>query len=155
MPISTRATRTLDLLSVPYRIFEHPHPPVSFEQAARERGQVPGQIIRSILFRSGKENFFLTLMAGQGQISWRKLRAHLGVSRISMASEDEVLSVTGYAVGTVSPLGLSCPIRILADNSIFTPQEISLGSGVRGVAIIMKSEDLQRVLGKIEVGHFC
>ncbi|MCX6037486.1 MAG: YbaK/EbsC family protein [Chloroflexi bacterium] len=155
MPFASAATQTLDLLSVPYRVFEHPHPPESLEQAAHERGQTPEQIIRSILFRYEKENFFLTLMAGPGQISWRKLRAHLGVSRISLATEDEVLAVTGYAVGTVSPLGLPRPIHILADISIFRPQEISLGSGVRGVAIILKSADLQRALGKIEVKQFC
>jgi Cys-tRNA(Pro) deacylase len=155
MPISTPATRTLDQLTIPYRLFEHPHPPGSLEQAARERGQVPGQIIRSILFRYEKENFFLTLVAGPGQISWRRLRRHLGISRISMATEDEVLAVSGCVVGTVSPLGLPRPIRILADNSIFQSEEISLGSGVRGVAIIMKSADLQRALGKIEVGQFC
>ena len=61
-------------------------------------------------------------MAGPGQISWRKLRAHLGVSRISMATEEEVLAVTGYAVGTVSPLGLAHPIRILADMRYFHPR---------------------------------
>jgi Cys-tRNA(Pro) deacylase len=155
MPVSTTATQTLDQLSVPYRVFVHPHPPESFEQAARERGQAPGQIIRSILFRYEKENFFLTLMAGPGQVSWRKLRLHLGLSRISMATKDQVLAVTGYAIGTVSPLGLSRPLRILADGSVFKPEEVSLGSGVRGVAIIMKSADLQRVLGKIEVGQFC
>ena len=155
MPTSTPATRTLDLLSISYHAFEHSHPPESLEQAARERGQTPGQIIRSILFRYEKEKFFLTLVAGPGQISWRKLRAHLGVSRISMATENEVLAVTGYAVGTVSPLGLPRPLRILADVSVFHPQEISLGSGARGVAIIMKSEDLQWALGKIEVGQFC
>jgi Cys-tRNA(Pro)/Cys-tRNA(Cys) deacylase len=147
--------RTLELLGIPFRVFEHLHPPGSLEQAARERGQAPRQIIRSILFRYEKDNFFLTLMAGPGQISWRKLRAHLNVSRISLATEGEVLAVTGYAVGSVSPLGLSHPIRILADISIFTPQEISLGSGVRGMAIIMKSVDLQRALGEIEVGQFC
>jgi len=155
MPISTPATRTLDLLSVSYRVFKHTHPPESLEQAAHEREQVPGQVVRSILFRFDKENFFLTLVAGPGQISWRKLRAHLGVSRIAMATEDEVLAVTGYMVGTVSPLGLPRPIRILADLSIFRPEEISLGCGERGGAIIMKSADLQRVLGKIEVGQFC
>lgn len=155
MPISTPATQTLDRLSIPYRLFEHPHPPGSLEQAARERGQASGQIIRSILFRYEKENFFLTLMAGPGQISWRKLRAHLGVSRISMATENEVFTVTGYAVGTVSPFGLPHPIRILADESIFKPEEISIGSGARGVAIIIKSADLQRTLGKIEAGQFC
>ena len=72
-----------------------------------------------------------------------------------MATEEEVLEVTGYAVGTVSPLGLAIPTRILADIAIFKPEEISLGSGVRGVAIIMKSADLKRALGEIEVGQFC
>jgi prolyl-tRNA editing enzyme YbaK/EbsC (Cys-tRNA(Pro) deacylase) len=155
MRISTPATQALDLFSVPYRIFVHPHPPISIEQAARERGQTPGQIIRSILFRYEKTNFFLTLVAGPEQISWRKLRAHLDVSRISMATECEVLTVTGYAVGTVSPLGLLLPIRILADVSVFMPEEISIGCGALGVAIIMKSADLQRFLGKIDVGQFC
>ncbi len=155
MPVSTSATQTLDLLSVPYRVFEHSQPPTSLEDAARQRGQVPGQIIRSILFRYEKDKFFITLMAGPGQISWRKLRLHLGVSRISMATEDEVLAVTGYSVGTVSPFGLPRPVRILADVSVFEPEQVSLGSGVRGVAIIMKSADLQRVLGKIEIKQFC
>jgi Cys-tRNA(Pro) deacylase len=155
MPVSTPATQALDLLSIPYRLFEHSHPPGSLEQAAHERGQAPEQVIRSILFRYEKENFFLTLVAGPGQISWRKLRSHLGISRISMATKDQVLAVTGYAVGTVSPLGLPHPVRILADGSVFKPEEVSLGCGVRGVAIIMKSADLQRILGKIEVGQFC
>ncbi len=72
-----------------------------------------------------------------------------------MATEEEVLAITGYAIGTVSPLGLLHPLRILADLGVFEPQEISLGSGLRGVAIIMKSADLRRVLGKIETEQFC
>jgi Cys-tRNA(Pro) deacylase len=155
MVITTPATQSLDQLSIPYRVFEHLQPPGSLEQAANERGQVPGQIIRSILFRFEKDHFFLTLMAGPEQISWRKLRAYLGVSRISMASEDEVLTVTGCAVGTVSPFSLPHPIRILADVSVFTPEEISIGSGRRGTAIIMKSADIKRALGNLEVGQFC
>jgi len=155
MPIASAATRTLDQLSIPYRLFEHPHPPESLEEAARERGQTPDQIIRSILFRHEQEYFVLVLMAGPGQISWKRVRAHLGVSRISMASESEVRKVTGCEIGTVNPIGLPRPIRILADGSVFKQEEISIGSGVRGAAIIMKSADLQRAVGKIEVGQFC
>lgn len=155
MHFSTPSTRNLDLLSIPYRLFEHPQLPESLEQAACERGQVPEQVIRSILFRYQKDCYFLALMAGPGLISWRKLRSHLGVSRISLATEDEVLAVTGTGIGTVSPLGHPHPNRILADESVFKPDEVSIGSGMRGVAIIMKSADLHRALGKIEVGQFC
>ncbi len=78
----------------------------------------------------------------------------LGVSRITMASEAEVLEATGYVRGAVTPLGLPVPMRILADESVFKPEEISIGSGVRGVAIIMKSETLRKALGTVEIGSF-
>jgi len=154
MPVSTPTTQALDLLSIPYRIFQHSHPPGWLEQAARERGQEPGQVVRSILFRHEQEAFIMVLMAGPGQISWKRVRAHLGVSRLSMANETEVREVTGYQIGTVSPLGLIRTLRILADVSVFMPEEISIGCGVRGAAIIMKSSDLQRALGEVEIGLF-
>lgn len=73
------------------------------EQAARERGQRPEQVVRSILFRTGKDEYLLALVAGAAQISWKALRAYLGQSRLTMAKEDEVLRVTGYPIGAVGP----------------------------------------------------
>ncbi len=148
------AARTLDLLGIPYRLFEHPQPPESLEEAACQRGQSPGQIVRSIVFRLSKGQFVMVLMAGPGQIAWKRIRAALGVSRISMASEAEVLAVTGFRRGAVTPLGLPRPLRILADESVFANDEISLGSGVRGVAIILNPTDLQSALDDLEIGKF-
>ena len=96
----------------------------------------------------------MVLMAGPGQISWKRIRATLGVSRITMASEAEVLSVTGFVRGAVTPLGLPHPLRILADESVFIQDEISIGSGVRGLAIILKPTDLQSALDQVEIGNF-
>ncbi len=154
MTIASAATRTLDQLAILYRVFEHSTPPTSLEEAARAREQEPGQVIRSILFRHEQEYFVMVLIAGPGQIAWKRVRDHLGVTRLSMATESEVREVTGCEIGTVNPLGLPQPVRILADVSVFKPEEVSLGSGVRGAAIIMKSKDLQKALGKIEIGIF-
>ena len=148
------AARMLDRLGLPYRIFEHQKPPESFEEAARLRGQVPGQIVRSIVFRLAEGHFVMVLMAGSGQVAWKRLRTALGVARISMASETEVLAATGFVRGAVTPLGLPRPMRILADESVFVQTEISIGSGVRGVAIILKPTDLLSALGKLEIGKF-
>jgi prolyl-tRNA editing enzyme YbaK/EbsC (Cys-tRNA(Pro) deacylase) len=68
-----------------------------------------------------------------------------------MASEDDVLAVTGYRIGTVSPFGLPRPIRILIDPGVLKEQEISIGSGVRNTGIIMSSADLRRALKEAEV----
>jgi Cys-tRNA(Pro) deacylase len=154
MKNSIPSARALDLLGIPYRLFQHAQPPESFEEAARQRGQSPAQIIRSIVFRLAEGQFIIVLMAGPGQISWKLLRAALGITRISMASEAEVLAATGFVRGAVTPLGLPHPMRVLADESVFVPDEISIGSGVRGIAIILKPTDLQSALGQFETGKF-
>ena len=107
--------RALDELHVPYRLFVHAGPVHSLEQAARERQQLPDQVIRSIVFRVGKDEFLMVLMAGDRQIAWPALRRYLGQSRLTMATEDEVRRVTGYERGAVAPFGLPQPMRILVD----------------------------------------
>src|SRR5919202_4255216 len=151
MSPSTPVTRALDALRIPYRVLVHPGPVNSLEQAARERGQTPDQVVRSIVFRLGKGEYAMVLIAGERQVSWPTLRHYLGQSRLTMAKEDELLQATGYGVGAVSPFGLPQPIRILVDESVFAPEEISIGSGVRGMTVIMRSEDLRRALGEVEV----
>ena len=148
---STPATQALDRLAIPYRLFEHARVPESLEQAARDRGQAPEQVIRSLLFRLAQGQFILVLVSGPQQVSWPKLRAYLGVSRISMASEQEVLEFTGYPIGAVGPLGLAHPVRLLASRGVFEPEELSIGSGVRGLAILLKSTDLQKALENVEI----
>jgi Cys-tRNA(Pro)/Cys-tRNA(Cys) deacylase len=154
MSNSIPAAHALDLLGIPYRLFQHAQPPESFEEAARQRGQSPAQIVRSIIFRLTEGQFIMVLIAGPGQISWKRLRAALGITRITMASEAEVLTATGFVRGAVTPLGLPRPMRVLADESVFAPDEISIGSGVRGIAIILKPTDLQSALGRFETGKF-
>ena len=141
----------LDNLNIPHHVFTHPGPVSSLEQAARERGQRPEQVVRSILFRISEDEYLMVLVAGPAQISWKALRTHLGQSRLTMASEDEVLAVTGYPIGAVSPFGTLRQLRVLVDPSVFAEEEISIGSGVRGTTVVLKSVDLKRALGKLEV----
>jgi len=138
-------------LGVPHRVFHHEKPVHSFEQAAQDRNQKPGQVVRSILFRVKDGEYAMVLMAGQAQVSWKILRKILGRSRISMATEEEVLDVTGYRIGTVGPFGLLKPVRMLVDAGLMKEDEISIGSGMRDKAIILKSADLVKALGDVEV----
>lgn len=139
---------------IPHEVFVHPGPLRSLEQAAEERDQRLEQIVRSILFRVTKGKYLMVLIAGPTQIDWKILRQHVGTNRLAMASKDEVLSVTRYPLGAVAPLGLPHPIRILVDHSVLGEEIISMGSGIRSVAIILKSADLLQALGDYELGNF-
>jgi Cys-tRNA(Pro) deacylase len=145
------ASLTLEQLGIPHRVFRHEKPLASLEEAARERGQRPEQIVRSILFQVRAGEFVMVLMAGPSQVDWKKLRQQVKRSRIRMATEEEVLEVTGYRIGTVNPFGMKKQVRVLIDASVLQAEEISLGSGMRNVAIIMKSADLQKALGEVEI----
>jgi Cys-tRNA(Pro)/Cys-tRNA(Cys) deacylase len=145
------ASVALEKLNIPYRVFKHETPVTSFEQAASDRNQQPEQIVRSILFQVRPEEFLMVLVAGPAQIDWRKLRQLVKRSRVRMATEEEVLEVTGYRVGTVSPFGLKNPVKVMIDGSVLKEEEISIGSGVRNMAIIMKSEDLRQALADSEI----
>ncbi len=96
----------------------------------------------------------MVLVAGPEQISWKLLRAYLGQSRISLASWEELLQVTGYELGAVAPFGLPAPLRILIDERVLEPEVISFGSSVRGTAVILKPGDMVSCISNAEFGRF-
>jgi Cys-tRNA(Pro)/Cys-tRNA(Cys) deacylase len=157
MPMSTITTPAIDYLNereVTYRIFEHTGPITSLEQAAEARGQKPEQVVRSIVFRLAEDEFLMVLMAGPSQVPWKALRRYLGQSRLTNASEDELLKTTGYRPGTVNPFGLPAPMRILIDRAILHQPELSLGSGQRGAAIMIQPDNLLKALDVYEIIDF-
>lgn len=151
---ATPVTLVLERLKVPHRIFEHSGQVHSVEQAAQERGLSVDQVVRSIVFRAGPDYYVMVLVTGTRQISWPRLRKYLNQSRLTLATEEEVLRVTGYQTGAVSPFGLPKPMRILVDQSVMGEEEVSIGAGVRNAAILLKTFDLLSALGQVEMVQF-
>ena len=77
MKDSTPVSEELSALGVPHRLFRHPGPVQSLEQAAAEREQRPEQVVRSLLFRLAEDKFVMVLIAGPAQVDWRALRHSL------------------------------------------------------------------------------
>lgn len=146
----TPVGRELHDRHIPFREFHHPGPVSSLEQAAEERGQRPDQVVRSILFRLAQDDYLMVVVAGPRQINWKALRHTVGQSRLTMASPDEVRAVTGYEIGAVSPFALPRPVRVLLDERVMEQTEVSIGSGVRGMTVILATADLLRALGDVE-----
>ncbi len=149
------AARELQARGIPFRLFRHPHPPASLEEAAASRGQRVDQVVRSLVFRAPGEAYVLLLLPGGYRAHWPTLRRTLGVRRLTLATPDEVLRVTGAPVGAVAPWGWPHPPRyVLLDEAILKHAEVSTGSGVPGLALILRTEDFVRALPRHRIGRF-
>jgi Cys-tRNA(Pro)/Cys-tRNA(Cys) deacylase len=151
---ATPVSRELVALGVEHKVLKHPGPLRSLEQAAEERGMRPEQIVRSIVFRTAAGEFVMVLVAGPAQIAWPALRAYLGQSRLTTATEEELLQVTGYTRGAVAPFGLPAPMRVLVDRKLLDEDVVSMGSGIQGTAVVLHTTDLIAALPSAELGDF-
>ena len=111
----------------------------SVEEAAIARGVSVAAVVKSLLVRRGEDDHLLVLVPGDRSISWPKLRAVLGVSRLSMPDAKTALAVTGYERGTITPLGLDLPVVV---DERLRGEPITLGAGVHGVAIGLEANDI-------------
>ena len=76
-----------------------------------------GAIVKSLLFKTDNK-YSLFLIAGDKKASLKKIKKNIRFSDVSMASADEVKSITGYTIGGVSPVGHINKVDIYIDNSL-------------------------------------
>ena len=140
---SARALAAADELGLRYDVVRH-GPVRSLREAAAARGVEPRRLVKTMVVRVTEGDHRFVLVPGDREIAWPKLRALLGVNRISMPAADAAYDVTGYVRGTITPLGSSTPLPVIADASI--AGTISLGGGAHGVALTVDAAELVRVL---------
>ena len=140
-----RATGALAASGIEYTLTRHGRVG-SLAEAAAARGVEPRDIVKTLVVRRSEDDFLFVLVPGDREISWPKLRAHLGVNRVSMPDAATALQVTGYERGTITPFGSSTAWPVVADASM-TGRTVSLGAGAHGVAATVSADDVVRALG--------
>jgi prolyl-tRNA editing enzyme YbaK/EbsC (Cys-tRNA(Pro) deacylase) len=87
------------------------------------------------------------LVPGGREIDWKKLRTHLGVSRLSLPDADEARAATGYERGAITPFGSTTAWPVIADLTIASLDRVAIGGGAHGVNLHLSGADLVSVLG--------
>lgn len=116
----------------------------SLEEAAAILGVTPGTIVKSLVLKRGDDDYVFALVPGDRQLSWPKVRALLGVNRIRLPDADDALAATGYARGTITPLGSTTTWPVLIDERI--AGRVAMGAGAHGRSAWVDAADLARGL---------
>ena len=139
-----RALAAIEAAGIPFTVTRH-GPVRSLEEAAAARGVQPGDIVKSLVVRRADDDFLFVLVPGDRQFSWPKLRALLGVARMSMPDAATAKAATGYERGTITPFGATTAWPVIADERI-RGREISLGAGRPGIALAVPADAAIAVL---------
>jgi Cys-tRNA(Pro) deacylase len=140
-----RAIAALEASGIPYRVVRHGRVG-SLAEAAAARGIEPRALLKTLVVRRADDDFLFVLVPGDREIAWPRLRALLGVSRLSMPDAATALAVTGYERGTITPFGSTRAWPVVMDASV-TGREISLGAGAHGVGVVAQADDVAAALG--------
>lgn len=123
--------------NIPAEIIFPGGPTPTVEAAARVLGVEPDQIVKSVVFLVDGTPF-IVYGCGMRRVDPEKLakRLNISVKKIRLADAQEVQELTGYAVGTVPPLGLKTPMPAFIDPAIQKYGMVYAGGG--GLNALMK-----------------
>jgi Cys-tRNA(Pro)/Cys-tRNA(Cys) deacylase len=117
-------------------------PATSAAESAAFQGIELGDLLRTIVVRRGEDDYVFVLVPAGRRFDWPKLRALLGVTRLSLPDAEEAHAVTGYERGTITPFGAGRAWPVVADASIVGRPRVAIGGGARGVNIHIAADDL-------------
>lgn len=147
-PGEDTALAAIAATGVKYTVSRH-GPVSSLAEAAAARGVEPGAVIKTLVVRRADDDYVLVLVPGDRGISWPKLRALLGVSRLSMPDAETARAATGYERGTITPFGALGGWPVVADTQIPAWPAVSVGGGGHGVAFTLSGADLVAAVGAL------
>lgn len=139
MTTDTPALQALRAAGLEHRVLSH-GPVRSLTEAAAARGVEPADVVKTLVVRRGDDDHLFVLVPGLRTISWPRLRALLGVSRLSMPDAAGALSATGYERGTITPFGATRAWPVVADERL-RGRRITLGAGEHGLAVALDADE--------------
>jgi Cys-tRNA(Pro)/Cys-tRNA(Cys) deacylase len=142
-PASTPAIEAVTRAGVAHRVVRT-RAAQSAEESAELQGIELRALLRTLVVRRGEDDYLFVVVPGGRRFDWPKLRAHLGVKRLSMPDAEEARSVTGYERGAITPFGVSRPWPVLVDAAAMDVDTVAIGGGARGVNLHLASADLVR-----------
>ena len=142
---STPAIAALEAAGVPFAVVRTERAS-SAEESAAFQGIPVEALLRTIVVRRGEDDYLFVLVPAGRRFDWPKLRAHLGVSRLSLPDADVAQAATGYVRYTITPFGSTRAWPVIADAAIDGLELVAIGGGDFGVNLHLAPADLVRAL---------
>lgn len=135
------------------RVLEFEVSSATVELAAQAVGVEGARIAKTLSFRM-EDGCILVVTAGDAKIDNTKFKAQFHV-KAKMLTADEVLVMTGHAVGGVCPFAVDAAVPVYLDVSMKRFESVFPACGSANSAIELTPEELERLSGAIAWVDVC
>jgi Cys-tRNA(Pro)/Cys-tRNA(Cys) deacylase len=144
----TNAARLLDQAGVHYELRQYPvsDQDLSAPEVAAAIGMPPDQVFKTLVVRGDRTGVLLASIPASAELDLRALAAASGNKKVELVALKEVLGLTGYIRGGVSPVGTRKPYPVYLDETAGLWDVISVSAGLRGCQMLLAPDDLARVV---------
>lgn len=144
--MSTRAIKFLQKKKIPFDVLTYEHDEKGAAFAAQATGMPLARTIKTLVVDLGPKGYHLALVAGDRQLSLKKMAKACAVKRAAMADHATAERLTGYLVGGISPFATRHKLPVIMDASIIEHTQVAINGGQRGTLLVMKPADILAVL---------
>jgi len=143
----TNAARILDAAGVHYdlREYEVDEDDLSAPRVAEKIGMPPEQVFKTLVVRGDRSGVLMACIPANTELDLKALAAASGNKKVELVAVKEVLGLTGYIRGGVSPIGVRKPYPFYLDETADLWDVISVSAGVRGCQLLLAPDDLIRL----------
>ena len=147
--VKTNAVRILESAAICYELREYKvdEEDLSAPHVAEAIGMPPEQVFKTLVARGDRTGVLLACIPANAELDLKALAAASGNKKVEMAPLKEVLALTGYVRGGVSPVGTKKPYPVFLEETADLFDVISVSAGVRGCQMLVAPDDLASVVG--------
>ena len=128
-------------LGIADRIMEFEQPCATVDQAAQALNCEKGRVAKTLSFRLGKQ-VILVVAAGDTRVDNAKYKARFG-RRPSMLTNEEAISLIGYAVGGVCPFAVNERVEVYLDQALKRYDSVFPACGSSNSLIELATHELE------------
>lgn len=145
-PIVTNAMRLLDAAKIAYRTVEYETDGVvgdHFGVTIAEKTGIPcGQSFKTLVARGDKTGVMAVCIPVDRELDLKKLAKASGNKKVELIHVKDLLGLTGYIRGGVSPIGMKKQYPTYIDGTCLEHDTIAVSAGVCGCTVLLKPADL-------------
>jgi Cys-tRNA(Pro)/Cys-tRNA(Cys) deacylase len=144
----TNAVRILDREAIHYELREYQvdENDLSAPHVADAIGMPHEQVFKTLVARGDRTGVLMACIPANTELDLKALAAASGNKKVELVAVKEVLPLTGYIRGGVSPVGTRKPYPFYIDETADIWDTISVSAGVRGCQMVLAPGDLIRIV---------